>query len=475
MVKGDFPRADVPTVVVRQALREKVASADELPRQLITPRRLATDPRFPGKATAIVGMRRVGKTTLIQQLRRERVASGLPAANVPYISFEDERLEGLDTTALSFLVNEYDRLHPAARDRGPVVWHLDEAHLAPGWERFARRLLDTPGTEVVVSGSSAALLSREVATSLRGRGWEVPLHPFSFAEFLTHHDLGIPDEIERLSRAGRSRTESAFLRWLVTGGFPEAQGLPVDRRHWLLRAYVDIAVLRDVIERHRVRSPDALTFLVRQLLSAPAALFSVERFHHTLRSRGYRVSRATIHAFLAHLEDSFLFRFVSMASGSERRRAVNPRKAYPADTGLIPVFERLGRSNRGRLLETAVFIELQRRRVEVSYVHTPGRREVDFLSRAADGTLELIQVAADLHDPVTARREFTALAEAREMFPAARQRILTLTADPLPFEPPPGVETGPAWKWMLEAAESSRLTRTSMGRESAPARPDLSE
>ncbi len=449
MVKGDFPRADAPAHLVRQALQEKIASAHELPEQPITPRQLATDPRFPGKATAIVGMRRVGKTTLMQQLRRERVAAGLPAGNVPFLSFEDERLEGLDRTALGFLVNEYDRLHPAARGRGPVVWYLDEAHLAPGWERFVRRLLDTPLTEVVVSGSSAALLSREVATSLRGRGWEVPLHPFSFGEFLTHQGLEIPDEIERLSPSGRTRTESAFLRWLVTGGFPEAQGLPVDRRHWLLRAYVDIAMLRDVIERHRVRSPDALAFLVRQLLSAPAALFSVERFHRTLRSRGYRVSRATIHAFLSHLEDSFLFGFVSMASGSERQRAMNPRKAYPADTGLIPVFERRGRQNRGRLLETAVFVELQRRRLDASYVHTPGRREVDFLARAPNGSLELIQVAAELHDPDTARREFAALAEAKEMFPTARRRVLTLTADPLPFEPPPAVEVGPAWQWML--------------------------
>ncbi len=454
MVKGDFPRADVPTFGVREALGEKIAAAHLLWDQRITPRQLATDPRFPGKATAIVGMRRVGKTTLIHQLRRERVAGGLPAVNVPYVSFEDERLEGLDRTALGFLVNEYDRLHPAARERGPVVWHLDEAHLAPGWERFARRLLDTPRTEVVVSGSSAALLSREVATSLRGRGWEVPLHPFSFPEFLAHHDLEVPNDLERRSREGRARTENAFLRWLVTGGFPEAQAQPVDRRHWLLRAYVDIAVLRDVIERHRVRSPDALTFLVRQLLSAPAALFSVERFHRTLRSRGFRVSRATIHAFLSHLEDSFLFGFASMASGSERQRAVNPRKAYPADTGLIPVFERRGRQNRGRMLETAVFLELQRRRVDVSYVHTRGRREVDFLTRAPDGSLELIQVAADLYDPDTARREFSSLTEAKEMFPTAKPRVLTLTADPLPFEPPPGIEIGPAWEWMLERGDA---------------------
>ncbi len=452
MVKGDFPRADVPKSLARVALREKIASADLLPEFPITTRELPFDARFPGKATAVVGMRRVGKTTFMHQLRRERTRRGLPPENLPWVSFEDERLDGFQAAELGFLEYEYDRLHPNARERGPVVWSLDEIHLVPGWERFVRRLLDTPGTEVVISGSSAALLSREMATALRGRGWEVPIHPFSFREALAHRRAAVPDPAAPASRSSTARIERAFFDWLTRGGFPEAQQ-DIGRlsRSRLLRGYVDTVVLRDVIERHGIRNPRALIFLVRQLLTSPAALFSVERFRGAVRARGVRTARTTIRAMLSHLEDAFLFGFVSIASASERKRAMNPRKVYPADSGLIPVFERSGRPNRGRLLETAVFVELQRRCLDVSYVHTPSRREVDFLAVGADGAMELIQVAADLDRPITAEREFAALREAGKLHPQARKRLLTLTADPLPFEPPPDVRVEAAWEWMLAA------------------------
>ena len=108
-----------------------------------------------------------------------------------------------------------------------------------------------------------------------------------------------------------------------------------------------------------------------------------------LKSQGIAISRDTVHQFLAYLEDCFLVRIVWMESSSERQRMVNPRKAYPVDAGLIPVFDRTGRANIGHALETAVLIELERRRCEVAYVRTHDGYEVDFLAREADGRREL--------------------------------------------------------------------------------------
>ena len=141
-----------------------------------------------------------------------------------------------------------------------------------------------------------------------------------------------------------------------------------------------------------------------------------------------------------------------MESASERQRMVNPRKAYPVDPGLIPVFDRTGRANVGHALETAVLLELERRGCEVTYVRTPEGYEVDFLARDATGETELIQVCADLSDPATATRECRALAAAGKLFPRARQRLLTLTQDGLPTEPPAGVEMHSACEWLLEGA-----------------------
>ena len=116
-------------------------------------------------------------------------------------------------------------------------------------ERFVRRLLDTRRTEVFVSGSSAALLSREIASSLRGRAWPVLIHPFSFEEACRHRGIPVPERPGILARHERLRVERAFADWLRVGGFPEAQGLGAPSRHQLLRDYVDIAILRDPAAR----------------------------------------------------------------------------------------------------------------------------------------------------------------------------------------------------------------------------------
>ena len=433
---------------LRRALAEQLADSLRRPLPSFTPRRVFGRTGLPGKATAVTGMRRAGKTTFLHQLRRERIERGVARERLPFISFEDERLAGLQAGELGVLVDEYYRRAPQAHD-AMVTWCFDEIQQVPGWERFVRRLLDGGGSEVFVTGSSAALLSREIATALRGRAWQVLIHPFAFAEALRHQGQAVPATPDRATRRERSHLERALLDWLETGGFPEAQGLDPESRYQLYRDYVDVAVLRDVVERHQVRNVTALRSLVRHLLGNAGSTFSVEKFHATLRSQGLAVGRDTLHQLLAHLEDCYLVRLVWMESNSERQRMVNPRKAYPVDPGLIPVFDRSGRANVGHALETAVLIELERRRREVTYVRTPEGYEVDFLARDATGGMELIQVCADASDPATATRELRALAAAGNRFPRAGKRLITLTGDATPLELPAGVEVQSAVEWLV--------------------------
>lgn len=438
----------VPTQL-RQVLSELLSESLRNPLPAHTPRQVSGRVRFAAKVAAVVGMRRAGKTTFLHQLRRERTPGGGAPLHAPYLSFEDDRLTGLETRHLDLLLNEYDRLAPPGPDTA-TMWCFDEVHLVPGWERFVRRLLDTRNVEVFVSGSSAALLSREIATALRGRAWQVLIHPFSFEEALLHQGVAVPVETERLAREERVHLERVFSAWLGTGGFPEAQSLDALSRQQLLRDYVDVAILRDVVERHSVSNVTGLRWLVRQLLGNAGGLFSVEKFHAVVKSQGLAIARDTVHRFLGYLEDCFLVRVVWMESGSERQRMVNPRKVYPVDTGLIPLFDRTGRANVGHALETAVLVELERRRLDVTYVRTRKGYEVDFLVRSADGRRELIQVCADASDPVTAEREVRALEAAGETFPDARKLLLTLHRDGIPPELPNDVVAKPAYIWVLE-------------------------
>lgn len=428
-------------------LREKLIAAADMPPPALT-RRDAALPGLPGKAMAVIGMRRAGKTSFLHQCRADLLAAGRSPNRLIYFNFEDERLAGLDVADLHLIPDLHLRLFPEPA-REPVTLFLDEIQLVPGWERFVRRLLDTPGHEIFLSGSSAKLLSREIATSMRGRAWEVPIHPFSFAEFLRHQALPVPADPALLNRQQIASLDHHFGRYLQTGGFPEAQGLTPVQRRQLLQGYVDVLLLRDVIERHRVANPTALRWLVRRLLSAPAGLFSVTKCAADLKSQGIPVSREHLYDFLSHLQDAFLLQTVPVATDSEKRRQVNPRKVYPADPALIAVFDRSGKPNTGHALETAVFVELQRRQAEAAYVKTPEGFEVDFLARHADGSEELLQVCVTVEDPDTLAREVRALQAAALAYPQARQRLLTLESrQPYPALPP-GIEILPAWQWML--------------------------
>jgi hypothetical protein len=457
----DAPRSF--DALLDQKLADSLAAA--LPAS--TPRRVPGPLHLPGKATAVVGMRRAGKTTFLHQLRRERLEAEADRSRLPYVNFEDERLAGLTAEHLHPLVEQYYRRHPEARGSKTVTWCFDEIQVVPGWERFVRRLLDAEQVEIFVTGSSAALLSREIATALRGRAWEVLLHPFSFEEALRHQGITPPERPGFLSSRERSKLERAFLDYLEVGGFPEAQGLDTGTRRQLLRDYVDVAMLRDVVERHGVTNVAGLRWLVRHLLGNAAGLFSVEKFYAALKSQGLSISKDTVHQLLAHLADCFLVRTVWLEARSERQRMVNPRKAYPVDPGLIPVFDRTGRANVGHALETAVMVELERRRCEVTYVRTPEGHEVDFLVRLPDGGEELIQVCAEASDPTTAARELRALVEAEALHPHATRRLLTLTRDAAPKEVPKGIAVQPAYEWMLSRANDQEAGAPAAGREPA--------
>ena len=429
-------------------LADKLAESVTRPLSVGTPRRVPGPIHLPGKATAVIGMRRAGKTTFLHQVRADRLAIGTPREHLPYLNFEDERLGGLTAATLGGLVEDYYRRVPAARQADTVTWCFDEIQVVPHWERFVRRLLDSEKVDVFLSGSSATLLSRELATAMRGRAWPIVLHPFSFAEYLDHHREGVPGNLELPSAADRSRLDAALLQYLVIGGFPEAQGLDADARHRLLADYVDVAILRDVVERHGVTNVAGLRWMVRQLLGAPAGLFSVEKFCNALKSQGIPIAKDTVHDLLAHLEDCFLIRTAWVNSSSERRRRVNPRKAYPVDPGLIPVFDRSGKRNLGHALETAVRIELERRGLDASYVRTAEGLEVDFFARPVSGTPSLIQVCADPSAADTLQREVRALVAASTEHPEATLELVTLAPE-LCRDVPPPIKVVSASTWLL--------------------------
>jgi predicted AAA+ superfamily ATPase len=407
-------------------------------------------PRVPNKALAVIGVRRGGKTSFLQRHMAERLEAGDKPGTHLLVSLEDERLADMTAEDLGWLLEEHLRITPAVQEQGRRIVYLDEVQVVAGWETLVRRLLDAHETEVFVSGSSAKLLSSEVHTSLRGRSMEVLVHPFSFREALRHAGEEPAVGWTQLGPAERIAVDSALRRYLEVGGFPEAQQVERRDRIALLKGYVDLMVLRDVIDRHHISHPEALRRLQRHLMANPAGAFSVSKFHRDLRSQGLHVGEETLYQQLSHLEDAFLIRLMRMHTASERQRMRNPRKVYPIDPGLIPVYERATRENRGRSLETVVLLELERRGYELGWVRVGEDLEVDFYAEHPVADPLLVQVCLDTSATTTWEREIRSLVAAAQKYPEARPLLITLDPTPPARPLPSPLSWHAASDWLLE-------------------------
>ena len=433
----------------KAAIQEKLADALERDFPAST-RREARLPSLPGKAHAIIGMRRAGKTFFLFQCLQDELTRGVARERLVYFNLEDERLGSMGAEDLSLIVETYYRRFPTFRRREEVVFCFDGIQLVPGWERFVRRIMDSEKTRVFLSGSSAGMLSREVATSMRGRAMETVITPFSFREFLSYRNLKPPAGGETPSARHRSVLQAAFDDYVRRGGFPEAQAAEREEdRTRLLQGYVDAVLFRDVAERHSVQNLSALRLMVRQLLRNPATPLSVSKISRDFHSQGIAASKETLLSFMTYLEDAFLVFALPVFARSERRRQVNPRKLYLADHGLAAAFSPTATLDRGHLLENIVACELARCSRDLAYYKPPGGLEVDFISRGFDGRERLIQVAADVSDPRTWQREVAALQEAKAARPQAELLLLCEEVPDRGMEIPEGIHVEPVWRWLL--------------------------
>ena len=384
-------------------------------------------PWLPNKIDTVIGMRRSGKTWFVFQVISDLLSKNMPKEAILYLNLEDERLLPMTVSDLHQIPDIYYRRYPQLRDRS-CAFFFDEIHNIPGWERFIRRLADTENVHICLTGSSAKLLSREIATSLRGRSIATEIFPFSYVEALEHAGIDT-DNRKRPSSKKRGLLENRLLAYLVEGGFPEVQNIDPEYRVRILQEYLDVVILRDIVERHQISNIVPLRYMIRHLLNAAAGLFSVNKFYHDLKSQGIRCGKNTLHEYLGYLSDAYLFFQVYVHTNSERIRMVNPRKIYAIDTGLIHACSRSIRSDWGHLLENFVFLELRRSMDIIEYYKTEKGREVDFIVTDFAGRKSLIQVCADMMETETRQRELRALSEAMRECGLDQATIVTLNQE----------------------------------------------
>jgi predicted AAA+ superfamily ATPase len=433
---------------LRNIVQQRLADAVSMNLPDLTERECLL-PEIPKKVHSVIGMRRAGKTYFLYQIMKRCLADGMDRSRLIYFNFEDERLAGLSVEDLHWIPDEYYVMFPENRSE-EVHFFFDEIQLVDGWERFVRRLLDTETVQIYVSGSSAKMLSREIASSLRGRSVEVVIYPYSFREFAKHHNIESPESLKRVNRGTRSVLENLLIRYLNHGGFPEAQGLTPLDRHLLLQGYVNTVLFRDIVERFGVTNITVLKTLIRHLIKNSGSKFTVNKFYNHLKSQGFKVAKTTLYEYLDHLQDAFLLHTIPIYTDSERKRMVNPVKSYIIDTGLVASFAMSRDQDVGHLLENCIFMELCRRNARVHYLTTPSGFEVDFLAIYPDGSRQAIQVAADVSNQITRDRECRAFVETHSIVSDAERLLINLSEEDTIRINDVSIQLVPAWKWLLD-------------------------
>jgi len=417
----------------------------ERPLPVCRPRETAL-PLGTGKVIGLAGVRRAGKTFLFFDTMARLLAQGVDRRSIVYLNFEDDRLQPLRAEELDLVLRSLHELFPETIGRRCYLF-LDEVQNAPGWERWVRRLHDTEDAEVFVTGSSSRMLQRDLAGALRGRSVTLEIFPLSFREVLAFRGL----EPRPYSAEDESRVRRALEEYLAWGGFPEIVLAEEALRPLILTEYASLMLFRDVVERYGVRNELLMRTLLRHAFRHTASLLNVSKLHRDFRSLGFAVSKNTLFEYLGYLEDAGLVFPIPQRAASLRKQAHNPKKLHVVDTGLIGAFQADAGRDLGRKLETAVFLEMRRRRRDLFY-HVDGG-EIDLCDE--EGSI-FINSCWSLADPQTRRREADQMALGRRLWPDAAGRLVFHEYTPAATETEIP-EAQPAWRFLLEQGSQPEI------------------
>lgn len=370
------------------------------------------------QVVVVTGTRRAGKSYIMRQMAHKLIKEGVAPKDTLIINLEDPRLKLPQENPLQIIFDVYcENLCPSAK---PNLF-LDEVHEAKNWEGWVRTAHELSSAKLVISGSNAKLLSKDISTIFTGRHLNIEILPLSFEEFLLFKGIEIHSAADKTTK--RIEISRALIEYMEYGGFPEV-AISNEKRAILISYFEDI-VTRDLVRRYKVRKHDDLKRLAQFYACNPATpttFRSIEKF--------LKLSVTTVKKFSGYLEEAYLIFFLPLLSLKFKEQQKSPRKVYPIDVGLANTAGLRTSVNTGRLAECIVFLELKRRQIqtdglEIFYWKDANGREVDFVIRQNMEVSELIQVCWDMKNPETRQREIKPLLKAMDEFHLDKATIIT--------------------------------------------------
>lgn len=376
------------------------------------------------RIVTVTGIRRCGKSSLLGLTINRLLADGVPKERILYVGFDDERFLAMSPENFDELLQAYREMYPDIPLKD-VYMFFDELQLIPGWELFVLRVYKNYCKHIFVTGSTAKMLSGEMASALRGWPDEYRAHPLSFDEYLAFRNINA----NRFTEEGKARLSVAFGDYCAEGGFPEVVLNPKGKieKTKILQSYFNTMLFRDMMEHYSVNaSPSVVRYFLKRVMNNLTKPTSVNNIYNDLKSQGLKASKDSLYLWLDYACNIFMFCKVEKYDKSMVKQRSAPAKYYVEDIALRNAVLLPESEDRGKALENAVCLNLRRNLGEEEQIfYFSESKECDFVVQRGDSVVRLLQVCWELNDD-NIEREISGLRAAHSATGCSQCQIITL-------------------------------------------------
>ena len=390
----------------------------------------------------ITGPRRAGKSFVMRQMAKQLINKGHNPKDIMHVNLEDPRFT---ESGVLFLEKIFETYREYISPQNTPILFLDEIQEIEGFEKWVRMMHELSKAKIIISGSNARILSRELGTLLTGRHLDMEVFPLSFIEFLSFNNIALTDKMDLIGK--ESEIKSALRKYIEYGSFPEV-ALSEQKKEILLSYFEDV-ITKDLLRRFNIKKTQDLRAIAKHYLSNISALSTFKSIERSLD-----MSITSVKSYTGYLEQAYLLFPLKRFSFKVKEQEKSPRKIYAIDTGLCNAVGFRFSENDGRLAENVVFVALKRKQnlnpdMELFYWKDVHHREVDFVIKDGLKVTNLIQVCWNVQDEKTKNRELRSLRKAMEELNVTNATVITGETEGEERLHDNTVKLVPLWKWLL--------------------------
>lgn len=403
------------------------------------------------KIQTVIGARRTGKTYLLYNKIIELEKKGISRNRMIYLNFENPTLYDISYKEIRDIIELHWSIFPKTINKKLFLF-IDEPQVIDKWEVAIRNIYDDFNVSIFLTGSSSRLLSKEIATSLRGRSLSTIMLPLSFKEFLNFKNLKF--EIDKISTADKAKIKNYLNEFLQFGSYPEIViENNNDEKIKISKDYFDLTIYKDIIDRHKIKNTSLIKTLIDLAVSSCSKEFSLNKHYLDLKSRGLKLGKGTLYEYFSALEDAFFIFPLKRFYDSKKSEDLSIPKVYLGDLCFLNLFSL---NNFGQRFENTVFLELYRKTAnnplsKINYWQSNnGQFEVDFIVSHGKKIESAIQVCYNLNNQQTKEREIKGLLKCMQKLNIKKGCIINDQFDKEEIIENKKIQYIPLYKFLLE-------------------------